>query len=264
MFNQSWTQIVCFQILFAKKKHVQSEKRTSCEIVCRVFLSADQLLRVEQLAIGARAHLVHNRRFLRVSGNFGSLRVHWQSELLEGYSWAEVVQLQVNGRKFNLLPKIRCCFNLYLPNCCNSMLHSLVHPLDKVSSPACPPTVTAKKDVVIFPWQNDVIYTPHHIIHNHNSVCICFIQISAKLTWIMNLHLFSNASEKNVAWESKFAIPIPLAKGSKSTMTHLGTCFPAPVSEKNLVDSTTYHRLRMKNNPCCLLVVNWGSEWTES
>jgi len=31
-------------------------------VVCRVLLSADQLLRVEQLAVGAGAHLVHHRR----------------------------------------------------------------------------------------------------------------------------------------------------------------------------------------------------------
>ena len=37
---------------------------SACKIICRVFLSADQLLRVEELAIGARAYLVHHRRFL--------------------------------------------------------------------------------------------------------------------------------------------------------------------------------------------------------
>ena len=34
------------------------------KIICRVFLATDQLLRMKELTIGARAHLVHNSRLL--------------------------------------------------------------------------------------------------------------------------------------------------------------------------------------------------------
>ena len=40
------------------------------KIIGRVFLSAYQLLRVEELAVGARAHLVHHRRFLKFLHRF--------------------------------------------------------------------------------------------------------------------------------------------------------------------------------------------------
>ena len=57
---------------FYKWKKNESQV-TSCKVVGRVLFSRNQLFRMEELAVCARAHLVNHRRFLWAS-DFG---LHW-------------------------------------------------------------------------------------------------------------------------------------------------------------------------------------------
>lgn len=46
------------------------------------------------------------------------------------------------------------------------------------------------------------------------------------VSWLPQVGIFSD--------DGNWSATVSADRGSKSTITHLGTCFPAPVSEKNL------------------------------